>query len=101
MKKRVSSRELEDLRGSGAKVTVSRKPEREDPAPVPAGPTPVEAAMFELASTMSYSQRAIAAQIAETLERSNTTKPTAFRFTIKRDKRGLIESMDAIPINTV
>ena len=56
--------------------------------------------MFELAGAMSKSHRALLEQIermVQALSQHGGTKPSPGQFTIKRDKKGLIETIDFVP----
>jgi hypothetical protein len=107
MNKRLSAAEIRELQESGARVNVVKKvvphetPGRETLPAKNDSPTIAEQAMFELASTMTASQRALLEQVAVLLQsmHATDTKPTAYQFTIKRDRKGLIESIDAIPMD--
>jgi len=58
------------------------------------------AAMMEIAKDLQSGQRQFAEQLAAAIERNAARpKPIPYRFTIQRNKRGLIESVDAIPID--
>ena len=104
MKKTLSQAQIQELQAGGATVRVSPKAE---PEPLPtvteqplkeAAPNLSEVVMAQMAANLSQSQRDLLAHI-QTMLAANNTKPTAYRLIISRSRNGLIQSIDAVPID--
>ena len=54
--------------------------------------------LAEIVSRLGGGQEKLAEQITALVQQAATTGSAPYRFTIKRDSRGLIESVDALPI---
>jgi len=63
-----------------------------DPATKPESKAPEPPSFEPLAEAISASNAALIGQLQQMLKQQ--TKPSSFRFIIKRDSRGLLESVD-------
>lgn len=109
----LSKSQMAALRKSGAKVTVDKPKPKPKPAQAPkvAPIQPkLDKAQAEALENQTMAFQALASQLGSgqmmlaekmiTMVRDNQkkTKPTPYRFIIQRNKRGLIETVDAHPI---
>jgi hypothetical protein len=95
--KTIRKDELERLAGLGRVVSGHRtsfKSKPPAPATAPARPDPVPLAAAE---SMQATAR-LMDMIRERLELIEGRKPMSYKFTINRDSRGFIESVDAVPV---
>lgn len=95
--KKMTKAELEKLRSKGAVVrTIKEAEKKPDPKP----DTSMQDALEAITKSLSEGQMQLAEKLI-TVVRSNTeggAKPVPFRFIIKRDRRGLMEEIEAYPI---
>lgn len=87
--------ELDKLRSSGATVkTVRQAPKKAEPEPK------LQDSLKQITDSLSQGQMQMAEALV-TAVRSNAApeaKPIPYRFIIKRNKRGLMEEVEAYPI---
>ena len=108
--KNLTKAQLAVLMEAGAEVEVLKKaPPKPVDAPQPdslakllSGTTAAQdrqaLVLAEITAMLGHSQGKLAEQLAAITARAAMNGSTAFRFTINRDSRGLIESVDAHPI---
>jgi hypothetical protein len=116
---KISARDLEAIKGEGAKVT--RKVTKASPAPpdeinkslgrlteavMVAGKTEKvialasERHLANIANSLGDGAKSLLDQLTQILARDESAKVVPYRFTVKRDSRGLIEHIEAHPITT-
>lgn len=98
--KRISSEELKEMRSSGAKV-ISKKKRQPASKPVAhAAPLPgAGVSAKDIAKATTEANAPLYQAMVERLsDKSSSPKLTPWRFTINRDNRGLISTVDAHPI---
>jgi hypothetical protein len=97
MSRTVTKAELAKLRNNGAVVrTVKPAQKKGEPKP----DTSMGDALKMITESLSQGQLELAEKLTTVVKSNKDTsnKPMPYRFIIKRDRRGLIESIDAHPI---
>lgn len=112
--KTLSAAQMKRMESAGAKVTTKKPMQKAAPRPAPPAkpdnrlPEALEKqassgeaqahAISNLANALGEGQMMMAQELRTmVLENQNKPKPTAYRFTIERNKKGLIESFVATP----
>ena len=88
--RKISKAELEELERNGARVM----------RPQAKAPTTVPTALVDKHAVTAIAERQdkMASMLVDVLQALNQTKKkTAYRCTVNRDRRGLIESFDLVP----
>jgi hypothetical protein len=98
--KKMTKAEIAALQKRGANVTTIKEARKADPKPEQTPSVDQMSAVFAaIASELARSQSEGMSELAKALQRPPTkSKPTPFRLIIKRNRRGLIEEIDAYPI---
>lgn len=97
MPKSISKAQLQRAKERGMVVSSAPKKAVEKPAPTPA-PPPVDNSAITAAADSIKNSAALMDTIRSKLEGMGSAPARAYRFTVNRDKRGFIESVDAVPV---
>ena len=110
--RKLSTAEMKKLRAEG-RLTIKEPPKKSAPVKEakPSQPQPVDPglsvainrqsqATAEIAKTLGEGQMMLVKKLETALitNQKQGVKPIPYRFTIKRDRRGLMETIDAYPI---